>query len=660
MFISVIGVEKGPYSDGGEHQQPRIAKRHQGVLRIEKLTYRIGGRIIIDGASLTLAAGHRAALVGSNGGGKTTLLRLITGELHPESGDIVLASNTRVGTVAQRAPSGERSPLEFVLAADSERLALLEEAERLESDASPDGGRLAAVHERLVAIGAHAAPARAASILHGLGLDAEGQSRPLATLSGGWRMRVALAAVLFAQPDLLLLDEPTNHLDLEASFWLGEFLAKWPRMLLLASHDRSLINQVVGETIHLDGGRTKTYRGGFDAFLRARREAREREAAVQANLAARRKHMQAFVDRFRYQANKARQAQSRLKALERLGEPEAPIADNEVVFTFPEPSELAPPLLALDGAGVGYDGTPVLSRLDLRIDMDDRIALLGANGNGKTTLMRLLAGRMPTMEGERHPSRKLNVGYYAQDQEEVLLAECTANQHVAERLPKADETARRAHLGRFGLSGPLADQLVSTLSGGERVRLVLALVCCEAPHLLLLDEPTNHLDIDAREALVEGLNAYAGAVVLITHDRRLIELCAERLWLVADGTCRAYDGDLDDYEQSLLERRRGKGEGKARASVNKAERRRDAARRRDETASLRGAVVEAERALETLAKERDGVEAAVSDPMLYEGEDAADRVAVLSRERARLDRAIAKAEATWLEAQEALEVQATK
>ncbi len=625
------------------------------MLRIDRLIYRIGGRAIIDGASLTVPTGHRAALVGRNGGGKTTLLRLISGELHGESGDIVMAPETRIGSVAQTAPSGGGSPLDFVLAADHERVSLLAEADALESEAEPDGERLATVHERLVAIGAHAAPARAAAILHGLGLDAVSQGRPLAALSGGWRMRVALAAALFAEPDLLLLDEPTNHLDLEASFWLAAYLAKWPRTLLLASHDRALINQVAGETIHLDGGRTRTYRGGFDSFLRARREAREREVAVQANLAARRKHMQAFVDRFRYQANKARQAQSRLKALERLGEPEAPIADTEVVFSFPEPGELAPPLLALDAAAAGYDGTAVIDRLDLRIDMDDRIALLGANGNGKTTLMRLLAGSLPALAGERRQSRKLTVGYYAQDQEDVLAADRSAEQYVAERLPEANETARRAHLGRFGLSGPLAAQPVKTLSGGERVRLVLALVCCEAPHLLLLDEPTNHLDIDAREALVEGLNAYSGAVVLITHDRRLIELCAERLWLVADGTCRAYDGDLDGYEKSLLERRRGKREGKARPSTNKAERRRDAARRRDEIAPLRRAAAAAERKLDSLAKARNGIVAAIGDPSLYEGDGSAERVAELSQEKAQLERAMAEAEAAWLEAQEALE-----
>ncbi|MDP6954200.1 MAG: ABC-F family ATP-binding cassette domain-containing protein [Alphaproteobacteria bacterium] len=625
------------------------------MLRIEGLTYRIGGRAIIDGASLTVPTGHRAALVGRNGGGKTTLLRLITGELHGESGDIVMAPNMRIGTVAQTAPSGGQSPLDFVLASDGERVALLAEAEKLESEAEPDGARLATVHERLVAIGAHAAPARAASILHGLGLNAKSQSQPLSALSGGWRMRVALAAALFAQPDLLLLDEPTNHLDLEASFWLAAYLAKWPRTLLLASHDRALINRVAGETIHLDGGRTRTYRGGFDAFLRARREAREREAAVQANLAARRKHMQAFVDRFRYQANKARQAQSRLKALERLGEPEAPVADTEVVFTFPEPSGLAPPLLVLEDTAAGYGDTPILEGLNLRIDMDDRIALLGANGNGKTTLMRLLADHLPAIAGERRRSRKLTVGYYAQDQEDILAADRTAEQYVAERLPDANETARRAHLGRFGLSGPLAAQPVKTLSGGERVRLVLALVCCDAPHLLLLDEPTNHLDIDAREALVEGLNGYSGAVVLITHDRRLIELCAERLWLVADGTCRAYDGDLDSYEKSLMERRRGKSEGKSRPSANRAERRRDAARRRDEIAPLRKAAAAAERKLESLAEKRSAIVAAIADPLLYEGEGSAERVAALGQEKVQLERAMAEAEVAWLEAQEALE-----
>ena len=627
------------------------------MLHIDGLIYRIAGRAVIDGASLALPEGHRAALVGRNGGGKTTLLRLIAGDVQPDAGAIVLRPGARLGRVAQTAPSGPGAPLDFVLAADRERTRLLAEAAVLEAESCPDGAALAAIHERLLAIGAQAAPARAAAVLHGLGLDREAQTGSLATLSGGWRMRVALAAALFAEPDLLLLDEPTNHLDLEASLWLADHLGKWRRTLLVASHDRTLINAVANATIHLDQGRTTVYRGGFDAFLRARGEARRRDAAMRANIEARRKHMQAFVDRFRYKANKARQAQSRLKALERLGEPEPPIADTGVRFTFPEPSELAPPMLTLDGASAGYDGHAVLSGLDLRLDMDDRIALLGANGNGKTTLMRLLAGRLEPIAGERLATRKLGVGYYAQDQEEVLAAAATAERHVARHLPDATDTQRRAHLGRFGLSGRLADQPVSTLSGGERVRLVLALVCCSAPQLLLLDEPTNHLDMDARQALVEGLNAFSGAVVLITHDRRLIELCAARLWLVADGTCRAFDGDLDDYERGLLERRRARPRGKSTPGKDKGSRRRDAARRRDRTASLRRAAAAAERRLQELTGERETVLVAIADPALYADTDgdAAARITALGRRRAELDRAVTAAEEAWLAAQEAVE-----
>jgi ATP-binding cassette subfamily F protein 3 len=568
-----------------------------------------------------------------------------------------------VGLVSQTAPSGSNSVLSAVLAADEEREALLVEIELLESDASDAAGmRLAEVHHRLDDIDAQSAPSRAGAILHGLGFSGEEQTQPLDSFSGGWRMRVALAAALFAEPDLLLLDEPTNHLDLEATLWLVQFLARWPHTLLVVSHDRALINRVADYTIHLEDKKLAAYRGGFDNFERTRREKLILDSANRKKMDARRKHMQAFVDRFRYQANKARQAQSRIKALEKLGEAPPPIADYSVEFHFPEPKPLAPPLLTLDQASAGYaPDSPVLESLNLRIDMDDRIVLLGANGNGKTTLLRVLEGAMAPLTGTRNVSRKLEIGYFAQEQIEMLDLDRTAFAHVADRLPDALPTAVRGHLGRFGLSGPLADQDAGSLSGGERVRLVLALICCRSPHLLLLDEPTNHLDLDAREALVDAINEFTGAVVLVTHDQELIERCADRLWLVANRTCRPFDDDLGAYRAQLLASRKSKSQRKPLVESTapptppapKAERRRNAAAQRVESAALRKAVRDAEKETARLGGEKDRLDAAIADPKLYDGPP--ERITELTKKRSEIAAALNAAEEKWLAAQEAME-----
>lgn len=631
------------------------------MLHVNDLTFRIEGRPLLESATLALPKGRRAALIGRNGSGKSTLLRLISGELQPDDGSVRTRNGARIGMVSQTAPSGATSVLDTVLAADVERDTLLAEALALEAKTDQASGfRLAAVHERLAEIDAHSAPARAGSILHGLGFDATEQAQSLDAFSGGWRMRVALAAALFAEPDLLLLDEPTNHLDLEATMWLVQFLARWPHTLLVVSHDRALINRVADYTIHLEGRRLTAYRGGFDNFERTRREQLALNAASQKKMEARRKHMQKFVDRFRYQANKARQAQSRLKALEKLGEAPPPIADYSVEFHFPEPKPLAPPLLTLDRASAGYaPDKPVLENLDLRIDMDDRIVLLGANGNGKTTLLRVLQGVMAPLSGTRNVSRKLEIGYFAQEQVEMLDADRTAYQHIAEKLPDATGTVCRAHLGRFGLSGALADQDAKSLSGGESVRLVLAIICCRSPHLLLLDEPTNHLDLDAREALIDAINDYTGAVVLVTHDSELIERCADRLWLVANNACRPFDDDLDAYRRQLLSARKARPErvdpqpNPAPPPPAKAERRRNAATQRAETASLRKAIKTAEKETTRLGKEKDTLDAAIADPTLYEGPP--ERVTELTRKRSEIVVALGAAEEKWLAAQEALE-----
>ncbi|MBO0712192.1 MAG: ABC-F family ATP-binding cassette domain-containing protein, partial [Acetobacteraceae bacterium] len=520
------------------------------LLAISGLTIRLGGRVLLDGADLTIDPGRRIGLVGRNGAGKSTLLRAIAGEIAPDGGTIRLALRTRIAQVRQEAPSGEASLLDTVLQGDPERLALLAEADTAEPT------RLAEIHERLRAIGAGAAPARAATILAGLGFDAAAQARPVSDFSGGWRMRVALATALFANADLLLLDEPTNHLDLEATMWLEGWLARFPGAALIISHDRGLLDHAVEAIAHLDRGKIALTPGGFDEFVRIRTERALQQTREADRLAAERAHIQSFIDRFRYKASKARQAQARIKALARLPVIETMVDDAPTRFDFPEPTRIAPPIVALDHVSVGYDETPVLRGLHLSIDMDDRIALLGANGNGKSTLAKLLAARLEPMKGEVRRGPKLRVGYFAQHQSEELVESETSIDHMARALPRAAPAQVRAQLARFGLDADRAETEVASLSGGEKARLLLALATREAPQLLILDEPTNHLDIDAREALVKALADFQGAVLLITHDPHLVELIADRLWLVADGTARPFDGDLDDYRALLADRTR--------------------------------------------------------------------------------------------------------
>ena len=625
------------------------------MLALNDLSIRIGGRLLIEDASVQLPERGRVGLIGRNGTGKSTLLKAILGEVAVESGEIKHRSNARIGTVAQEAPSGAQTPLAHVLAANTERTALLAELETTE-----DGNRVAAIHERLNDIDAHAAPARVARILAGLGFDEDAQNRPLETFSGGWRMRVALAAGLFSAPDFLLLDEPTNHLDLEATIWLEGFLARYPNGLLLVSHDRDLLNRVADGILHLEGQSLTYYAGNFERFERTRREKLAHQQAMFERQEAERKHIQAFVDRFRYKASKARQAQSRLKMLERMEPIAAVTGDRPAKFEFPQPAELAPPIFVLEGASVGYEAnTPILRNLDVRIDMDDRIALLGANGNGKTTFLRLLAGELEEMNGHARRHGKLDVGYFAQDQFDLLDASATAFQHLARKMPGVSDAKVRGHLGRFGLEQDKADTKIDNLSGGEKARLVLATITTRTPHLLLLDEPTNHLDIDAREALVQALNAFEGAVVLVSHDPHLVSLVADRLWLIKDATCAPFDGDVADYRKQILDdgrqaRRQEKQD--ISTSGSKREERRRRAELRAEKADLRNAVRNAEKEMERISAEREKVSEKLADPKIYEGPTA--DFAELAKRKAELDDGLAAAESAWLEAQEALEATA--
>ncbi|HUB48262.1 MAG TPA: ABC-F family ATP-binding cassette domain-containing protein [Acetobacteraceae bacterium] len=615
------------------------------LLTVSAVTIRLGGRTLLDSADLVVDPGRRIGLVGRNGAGKSTLLRAIAGEILLDGGDIRLAARARLATVAQEAPSGDASLLDTVLEGDPERLSLLAEAE------TADPSRLAEIHERLRAIGADSAPSRAAAILAGLGFDEAAQQRPVHEYSGGWRMRVALATALFANPDLLLLDEPTNHLDLEATLWLESWLSRFPGAAVIVSHDRGLLDRAVQAIAFLERGKLALTPGGFDEFVRIRTERALQQNRAAERIAAERAHIQSFIDRFRYKASKARQAQARIKALERLPQIETVVDPTPTRFDFPEPARIAPPILALERVSVGYDGVPVLRNVSATVDMDDRIALLGANGNGKSTLAKLLSDRLPPISGELRRGPKLRVGYFAQHQAEELVAQETPIDHMARALPRATPGQVRSQLARFGLDADRAETPVEKLSGGEKARLLLALATRDAPQLLILDEPTNHLDIDAREALVKALADFQGAVLLITHDPHLVELVADRLWLVADGTVRPFDGDLDDYRALLAEHARPASRTE---SVTRRDERRERAEARAALAPLRRQAKEAETRLGKLAAERAALETRLADPALYAAGRAAEVTAANTR-LAAIAREQADAEAAWLAAEEALE-----
>jgi ATP-binding cassette, subfamily F, member 3 len=518
------------------------------MLTISDLTYRLGGRLIFDKAGVFLPGRSRAGFVGRNGAGKTTLFRLIAGEIAAESGAIALPARTRLGRVEQEAPGGPTALIDFVLAADVERAGLIARAETAD-----DAHDIADIQTRLADIDAHSAPARAAAILHGLGFDAAAQQRPLSEFSGGWRMRVALAAVLFSAPDLLLLDEPTNYLDLEGTLWLVDYLARYPASVLVISHDRDLLDAVATHILHLERGKLTLYKGDYTSFETQRREAQLLAAKGAKKQEEQRKHLQEFVDRFRAKATKARQAQSRLKMLERM-EPVAAIVDDGVLpIHLPSPEKpLSPPIIALERVSVGYGERAVLSRLSLSISNDDRIGLLGANGNGKSTFAKLLGGRLTPMAGNMVRAAKLEAGFFAQHQVDDLNENDTPCLVFSRLMPDAPEARVRARAAQTGFSGARADTKVANLSGGEKARLLLGVTAFDAPHLLILDEPTNHLDIDSRAALIDAINAYEGAVVLVSHDRYLLEACADRLWLVDGGTVKPFDGDMDDYARLVL------------------------------------------------------------------------------------------------------------
>ncbi len=618
------------------------------MLNISGITVRLGGRTILDRATAALPTGSRVGLIGRNGAGKTTLMKVIAGYGEHDDGSIEMAKTARIGYIAQEAPSGVTTPFEAVLAADIERAALL-----AEEDTTDDHHRIADIHERLIAIDAHTAPARAARILVGLGFDEDMQHRPLDSYSGGWKMRVALAALLFSEPDILLLDEPSNHLDLEATMWLESFLKSYRATMVLISHERDLLNNVVDHILHLEGGKCTLYPGGYDAFERQRAERLAQLASARAAQESQRDKLQDYIARNSARASTAKQAQSRAKALARMEPIAAMSEDPTLSFDFPSPDELKPPLVTLDMAAVGYEAEkPILRKLNLRIDPDERIALLGRNGNGKTTLARLLSAQLPAMEGAISVSGKMRVGYFTQYQVEELDGRDTPLEHMTRLMKGASPGAVRAQLGRFGFSGPKATTLVGKLSGGERARLALALITRDAPHMLILDEPTNHLDVDSREALVQALNAYEGAVVIVSHDRHMIELTADRLVLVDGGEANEFSGSLDDYTDLIL-RGAAKTEGKSPAPKrDKKEERKAAAAAREAQSAARKTLAAAEAEMAKLTARRSELDSAMFDPATAKGEDAKRTMGELSRLRGETEKAIAAAEAKWIAASE--------
>ncbi len=620
------------------------------MLAIDNITVRIAGRDILKGATASLPTGRRVGLVGRNGAGKSTLLKVILGQLAPDGGDTSTPRDWRVGALAQEAPSGPQSLLDTVLTADHERTALLARAEH-----EADPHHIADIHARLHTIDAYSAPARAAEILAGLGFPAEDQLRPCSEFSGGWRMRVALAAILFSAPDLLLLDEPTNYLDLEGVLWLEEFLRRYRGTVLIVSHDRDLLNTAAEFILHLEHGKLTLYTGGYDKFVETRAMKRALDASFAKKQEAQRKHLQAFVDRFKAKASKASQAQSRVKMLERMQRVELPVDEHVAPIRLPKATPASPPLITMDIASVGYEpGKPVLSGISMRIDADDRIALLGKNGNGKSTLAKLLAGKLELMSGELVRAKKLMPGYFAQHQLEELNGALTPIQTLGHLRPKLAMQELRTQLGGFGFSADKAQTKVANLSGGERARLMLALATLDKPNMLILDEPTNHLDIDARNELLTALNDFDGAVVLVSHDRRLIEATADRLLLVANGRVAPFEGDLDDYRRFLLSSEPVPvTHTHAEPKQSKEDARREAARRRHQLKPLREKIETAEHQIAAMTAEIKKLDAALADPLLFVKDPAKGKS--VSKKRSDAARKLEVAEAAWLKAHEEYE-----
>lgn len=616
------------------------------MLSVSNLTYRIQGRVLFEDASVVIPDGAKVGFVGKNGTGKTTLFHLIQGHIAADGGSTEVNKKARIGAVAQEAPAGEETVLEVVLAADKERTALMTEAET-----ATDPDRIGEIYTRLADIDAHTAEARASSILKGLGFEQERQNGPTRELSGGWRMRVALAAVLFSQPDLLLLDEPTNYLDLEGTLWLEKYLATYPYTVFMISHDRDLLNKAVNAIVHLEHRKLTYYKGNYDTFETTRRMQMELNNKSREKTLEQIAHLQKFVDRFKAKATKAKQAQARVKMIEKLKPPEAMFDEYAAPFQFQQPKvDLPTPMITLDGVATGYGDKTILRNITQRIDPDARIALIGVNGNGKSTFAKLLAGDIPATAGTMRLGKKLEIAHFAQHQMDKLKPEQTPLEHVAELMPTDNEARRRSRLAQMGLTASRMDTKAKNLSGGERARLLMGLITFNGPGMMILDEPTNHLDIDSRDALVFALNEYEGAVLIISHDRHLIEATCDTLWIAEGGTIRELDEDLDSYQRNLTSSKEGgKSDGRSDRKASKQE----AAARRAELAPLKASIKDAEGKMARLQTELEKIEAQLADPKVYNG--APDRVIALGKDKSRFAAELATTEEKWLELSTELE-----
>ncbi len=615
------------------------------MLQINDLTFDAWGRRFFDKAGVTLPPGSKVGLVGRNGVGKSTLFKLIMGELVAGGDEINLPKNTRIGQVAQEHPATPVSLIDTILEADDERHDLLTRLETADPEEMGD------IWTRLIEIDADSAPSRAAEILAGLGFSTEDLDRPMAEFSGGWRMRVALAAALFSEPDLLLLDEPTNYLDLEGALWLEARLKKYPHTALIISHDRELLNNSCTHILHLAAAKLEIYTGGYDDFEKRRAEKSRLQLSAKAKQDAERAHLQAFVDRFKAKASKAAQAQSRMKRLAKMEPVATTIEERVAAFTLPSPPRpLAPPLIRLERANVGYEaGKPILRQLNLRMDLDDRIGLLGVNGAGKSTFAKLIAGALGVETGEFHRDKKMKVGWFHQHQIEAMDPEDTPLEIIRRAMPDASESSRRSKLAQFGLGFEKQETTVANLSGGERARLLLNMVAMEAPHMLILDEPTNHLDIDSRRALLDALNDYEGAVILITHDRSLMELVADRLWLAADGTIKPFNGDMDDYAKFVIDKARVAARAPSQVKAPAPEPVKAAPPPRPSAAHagpLKRKLEAAEAVLARTTKALEEIDAVLADPAIYVKNPA--QAADLGQKRIKAQASVDKAEAEWM------------
>jgi ATP-binding cassette subfamily F protein 3 len=634
------------------------------MLKINNMTFKMMGRSLFENASIHIPVGAKAGLVGRNGTGKTTLFKMLTAEYAPESGEISLRKKIRIGQVAQEVPSSETSLIDVVLAADKERLELLEE-----SETATDPTRIGEIHDRLNDIDAYSAPARASAILGGLGFDHEAQQRPCSDFSGGWRMRVALAAVLFYEPDLLMLDEPTNYLDMEGTLWLENYLQRYRHTVLIISHDRNLLNKVCNTIVHLSHKQLTSYKGNYDFFAKTMAEQRELAEKFFQKQEDKRKHMEKFVERFRAKASKARQAQSRLKALEKMSSDAPPVDESFVPLSFPSPEdEAVSPIINMESASVGYEeGKPILKNMDLRIDHDDRIALLGSNGNGKSTFAKLISERLQPMGGRITRARKLRIAFFAQHQLDELVPEQNAYEHLRAKLPEMPESKVRAKVAQFGLGKDKMMTKVKDLSGGEKARLMLGLITLDAPHLLILDEPTNHLDIETRQSLLDALNDFEGAVILIAHDRMLVEGAAERLWLVHDGKVAPYEGDMDDYRKLVLSGEipsndklapnaanadDSDSEDKPDDGLSSKERRRLAAQARKKIEPLRKELKKLEAEIAKHDQDLNKIDRVLANPPK---EYSPKKIAAIANKRGEVEGEKAQAEERWLEVSSAIE-----